>query len=51
METETQKMRVAIILPLVHVILGIIQPHPDLDGIALSDEMENILCHSSGLSH
>ena len=29
--------------PLVHVVLGVVQPHPDLDGVALADPVENVL--------
>ena len=29
--------------PLVHVVLRVVQPHPDLDGIALPDEVEDVL--------
>ena len=36
-------------LPLVHVMLGVVQPHPHLYGIALSNPVENIL-HVCGLS-
>lgn len=31
------------LLPLVHVVFGVIQPHPDLDGIALANPMEDVL--------
>ena len=30
-------------LPLIHVMFGVIKPHPNLDGISLSYKMENIL--------
>ena len=30
-------------LPLVHVMLGIVQPHSDFDGIAFANPMEHIL--------
>ena len=30
-------------LPLVHVMLGIVQPHSDFDGIAFANPMEYIL--------
>ena len=29
--------------PLVHVVLGVVQPHADLDGVALPDPLENVL--------
>ena len=29
--------------PLVHVVLRVVQPHPDLDGVALPDEVEDVL--------
>ena len=29
--------------PLVHVVLRVVQPHPDLDGVALPDEVEYVL--------
>ena len=29
--------------PLVHVVLCVVQPHPDLDGVALPDEVEYVL--------
>ena len=34
--------------PLVHVVLRVIQPHPDLDGIALPDPVKNILHLDTG---
>lgn len=29
--------------PLVHVVLGVVEPHPDLDGVALADPVEDVL--------
>ena len=29
--------------PLVHVVLRVVQPHPDLHGVALPDEVEDVL--------
>ena len=29
--------------PLVHVMLRVVQPHPDLHGVALPDEVEDVL--------
>ena len=34
--------------PLVHVVLGVVQPHPDLDGVALPDEVEDVLHDAPG---
>ena len=30
-------------LPLVHVVLGVVQPHPDLHDVPLPDEVEDVL--------
>ena len=30
-------------LPLIHVMFCVVQPHPHLDGVALPDEMEDVL--------
>ncbi len=30
-------------LPLIHVVLSVIQPHADLDGVALPDPVKNVL--------
>jgi len=32
-----------VILPLIHVMFGVIQPHPYLDGIPLPNPMKDIL--------
>ena len=34
--------------PLVHVVLRVVQPHPDLDGVALPDEVEDVLHDAPG---
>ena len=35
-------------LPLIHVMLGVVEPHPDLDGIALPDPVEDVLHGDQG---
>ena len=34
--------------PLVHVVLRVVQPHPDLHGVALPDEVEDVLHGAAG---
>ena len=35
-------------IPLVHVMLRVVQPHPDLDGVSLPDEVKDVLHDGPG---